>query len=1420
MLPVRKLLSTVCAGLALTGFPATTWFVDLANGNDAAAMVDTTGTTAFKTIQAAVDNAAEGDTVMVGPGVYDTGATYIGGAPTGQGGITRCRVVIDKTLTLVGAGRDKTFIVGASDPDGNADGCGDNAIRCIGIAGTAGADTVIQGFTICDGRTSDGANIGTEVANRSRIGGGVFSWNDDGCTVVDCTLRNCGAVLAGAAYRAVLARCKIFDNLTYVQNTTCTNWPMGSATRYCKHYWCEIAGNRNSEAVYDPKGLINCTIHSHGYSDVRSDYVSNFTAYNCVFDHRSDNLCVSTVSKLRNCVFLWSNPKSGSDLIDCVKSKEFLLLAPALRDGHLVDAASECFGMADPRAVIGDSTIGAMNGIPERWRDMDLAGNAVDLETGKLNPGCYQEVKTPAGGTTAFYGDGKLNSYIDGNFLRCSETNYFHAIAWPTQHTFRVVSNRKGYDFLCTKSTRDGARYYTMLLPVNTNNFCRLMPAPSGHSYLFENYSGEVRWVDAKSSEEAEADGSAEKPFKTIQEAVSSAPGCVYHVKAGTYDCGAFTNATEGYVSRMGLRRGVAHRFVAEEGPAKTIIAGASDPDVADAERGCGPKAVRLVGYDYYDGTEGKAMSYFHGFTLTGGRSVIGTAASPSTTGAMTAKMHGSVCTCSIGGEASSWKVRCLMTDCVVSNNVAGLAVLAGVQTVRCLISDNQSIGGGNYASVCRGGFASGCVFRNNTGGKSVWGDNQLSIQCTMLDQELKKPFYDCNVYNCVVMINPTATASPRNYRGTVRVGYGAAGVDYPRSMYSEDLFADCAGGDFRLVDAADGAHFAISKISDGDMVEAWARNFPDDFYGNPLVFDENGRLAPGGIQERAVGLAVKVDATYGHGINAKDFVWLDAEGKATLTATEADTRVLKCFEVNGVAQPTAGATFTYERPTPAPTKDDVVTAVYYTDFYTNPDPTVGSDANTGCDPNAPALTLSNALSHCVAGDTVHAAPGVYDQKATLYAPDEYFNAKGDICVWTRAYIPAGVTLEATGSREETIIKGAPSPEAYDADYGCGPWATRCAVLREKAVLRGFTLTDGHSATKPHGGSEDGKSGDNQSCGGAFLWNDSVVENCVISNCVSGRSLFWGKNDSSSVVRNCVITGNRDLQDLLGLLRTVFVDGCFVSSNISYSLCLYSRRCANTTFGPGNTSSNESGYREASLFRGNDNMTNEIVNSVIHTRNLVNSNQKIKLVRCVYDAEIGATSRGNLVQETDCIETTRDKMAFEPNGAPVIGTNPAVDAGTLSDWTGTCPAGTDVWGNQRVYNGRVDIGAVEADWRGTYSRFLYKKKVTVDSVSPDVAAKLEDGIITGLGLPSGSTMTVTVGPRGGEAVYKVPVTLGPGTELSIMRNGESIPSVFESGTVNLVGQAGTSTVFDFSATGGEVSMGPFFANFGIVIVVE
>ena len=105
-----------------------------------------------------------------------------------------------------------------------------------------------------------------------------------------------------------------------------------------------------------------------------------------------------------------------------------------------------------------------------------------------------------------------------------------------------------------------------------------------------------------------------------------------------------------------------------------------------------------------------------------------------------------------------------------------------------------------------------------------------------------------------------------------------------------------------------------------------------------------------------------------------------------------------------------------------------------------------------------------------------------------------------------------------------------------------------------------------------------------------------------------------------------------------------------------------------------------------------------------------------------------------------CIKTNVDSLVFD-GYRPVIGRNVCIDAGA-TDALDILPA-FDVQGGQRVYNGRLDIGAVEADWRGRYGRDI-GSRMEVLSASPavfeqtDGTVRVPDGASLG-GVLSGRT---------------------------------------------------------------------------------
>jgi hypothetical protein len=122
---------------------------------------------------------------------------------------------------------------------------------------------------------------------------------------------------------------------------------------------------------------------------------------------------------------------------------------------------------------------------------------------------------------------------------------------------------------------------------------------------------------------------------------------------------------------------------------------------------------------------------------------------------------------------------------------------------------------------------------------------------------------------------------------------------------------------------------------------------------------------------------------------------------------------------------------------------------------------------------------------------------------------------------------------------------------------------------------------------------------------------------------------------------------------------------------------------------------------------------------------------------------------------------------------PVAGANAAVDAADES----LCPGlytETDLRGFQRKMNGRIDIGAYEADWRGVYAMTLCSapNALTVESASSNV---VKDGDV--LKINSGSIAATWRNATGKNVQCVIPVQVTGGGVLTVTLDDEELGSV-------------------------------------------
>ena len=250
----------------------------------------------YPTLQAAVDAGGNRSLVKAKAGRYDAGGGYFWG---------NCRVLITTNVCLRAVdGPENTFIVGADGSPANADGCGTNAYRCVGIKSPGFAAGVV-GFTLTDGRTcSNGENCDSHCRN----GGGVSSDKMYEAQLIDCVITNCLGNRGSATYRGWLQNCRIVgcrqaaNPATLAPSTT----DRRGVTWYTYLSGCVIGPNSYTTVCIDAESYLwNCTINETSKTQHLSNNARfynvldlNGPTYQPIINRLTPGLCIETTSNL------------------------------------------------------------------------------------------------------------------------------------------------------------------------------------------------------------------------------------------------------------------------------------------------------------------------------------------------------------------------------------------------------------------------------------------------------------------------------------------------------------------------------------------------------------------------------------------------------------------------------------------------------------------------------------------------------------------------------------------------------------------------------------------------------------------------------------------------------------------------------------------------------------------------------------------------------------------------------------------------------------------------------------------------------------------------------------------------------------------------------------------------------------------
>ena len=1330
----------VFAAVGLCGasvFAANTWWVAKEDPNASDANAGTEEAP-FRTIQAALDNPdfEAGDTVNVKRGVYDEGERI------SDTTVISNRLLITKAVHLVGVeGAAVTHIVGAKSPGSTATGGrGDYATRCIFVDEAARtADMVIEGFTIRGGVTGcrKGSN-NKELDSTVNHGGNIYS-SGNYPLVIDCVISN-GAALKGAGLRGGTAiRCYIADNWSASS---------GVAVNGGRAYASIIAYNSGSQLI-SSSYLCNCTLFANGSSLVLT---GSGGSYNCIFIDNGAPNTDFTAAKTSGSVFTATN---GNGTVRCDR---WQIVGPAAGDWRVVaGSAAETSGIG---STAGSSTF---NHIPQTERYKDFYKNPIP-QTGTIMAGAVQQsAQVVAGGIALSKEDGAVvtGMAVDGHPARAGD--FVLATSYPTQFTVTATAGT------VNRYIRRQPGVAADFLAPRMDESILVMPLP-GLGTIVSNdvkYADLEYWVDPVNGDDANP-GTEAEPFRTLIHSYDAARAAgkdypVVHAVAGDYREGAarsgdyVNNSNYALTNRLCITSNHAIRYKGA-GAGQSFIWG--EPD-ASATDGLGDAAIGCVfAYSGY--------AIIQGFSLTNGYSRLIT----------DARGNGNP----IFGRDYNGNMP-ILADCTVSGCSGRDAISYNFRLHRCRVIDNKIVKG----VLANGGQFVSCIFSGNdltdTSRSALTGDS--CIGCSYLGPRKNIfPFGNyIKIYGCV--IDTGNEIRPGAYPAVSMADNLAYWHDVPTVISAVAGFNDPANGDFR-VKTYSGA-LRCTPLPSAD--DAWAATFCrfaiGDVDGRPLISPDGEHVLAGAVQE-TVSTANAVyfrtpNGGVGNGTAAYAAGDLSSSEPIALTRAAA-TRPCIGFVLDGVTNMFDDVALPVAL---APSANGhTVLALYTKDWYVSDED--GDDGDFGYTPRTAKKTLAAALSdaNLASGDTVHAAPGTYDKGVMTYSETKQLRS--------RAIVPAGVTLLGDEGAERTIIVGAAATVDADAN-GLGTNAIRCVTLTD-AAIRGFTLTGGHTACIGGHGTEQEQNAaksNAENIGGGVGFATGSTDKHVVTDCIISNNVAWrGGGAYYASLRRCRVIGNKGCDGSGAASGTYRCEhyGCVVAHqranyNVMYPSGVYDSTLVHTT-----------GSQFAFYVTGQNCPVRNTV--VIGSTNNDNTQNKNVAYNSFFTKVSAKTSEDYFGAGSALVDAS--ELLLDADYRPVVGANVAIDGGSTNYYKTAQSGKTDLLGGQRIYNGRLDAGALEADWRPRYAADMGGAAgLVVTEASPEV---VEDA---GRVCISNGTVVVAWAnrraPKNVLQTYCIEVT-GNGT-LTVTIDGESTDDTSADGALKLERKttaANTDMVFAYA----------------------
>jgi hypothetical protein len=478
------------------------------------------------------------------------------------------------------------------------------------------------------------------------------------------------------------------------------------------------------------------------------------------------------------------------------------------------------------------------------------------------------------------------------------------------------------------------------------------------------------------------------------------------------------------------------------------------------------------------------------------------------------------------------------------------------------------------------------------------------------------------------------------------------------------------------------------------------------------------------------------------------------------------------------------------------------------------------------------ATNIQDAVDVASTGDLVLVTNGNYQTGGRLAPPlaGPYTN---------RVYLSKAITLQSVNGPELTKIFG----------YLSSDFPIRCVYLTNGAVLSGFTLTNG----EPAGVSSSSKQCMVSNCviigcvingaNGCTLNNCTItgntggpgggVESCTLSNCtlIGNTASSFGGGADNSILNNCLLLGNTETGTLStyggGGARASTLNNCTVIGNKSASVgggvflstlnsCLVFSNSASIGGGASSCTLNNctiisNSASSAGGGTGDSGTPKSVLNNCIVYYNAAPTGSNYfsaALLNFCSTASLPTNGVGNITNEPVFADLIGGNFHLQSN-------SPCINAGKNSYVTNS----TDLDGNPRIVGGTVDIGAYEYQTPSSILSYAWAQQYGLPTDgTADYANSDGTGMnnwqkwIAGLNPTNPASVLQMASPSNSISGIKV-TWQSVNTRTYFLQRGINLSAspAFSSIQSNLVGQAGSTSYTDTTATNG----GPFFYRVGV-----